>query len=70
MLILHCSWLNYLITHSISHRAKKHKRLARSYFKYGLDWIREKLLKPYAVLGIVLLPFIQAIDKMEVVCPL
>jgi hypothetical protein len=27
------------------------KRLAKSYFKYWLYWIRNKLLKPYAALG-------------------
>jgi hypothetical protein len=47
-------------------KIKKHRRLAKSYFKYGLDWIRDKLLKPSAALGTALRPFMQAIDKIAV----
>lgn len=47
-------------------KVKKHKRLAKSYFKYGLDWIRDKLLKTSEEFGAALQLFIQAIDKLAV----
>jgi hypothetical protein len=47
-------------------KVKKHKRLAKSYFKYGLDWIRDKLLKAPADFGIAPQPFMQAIDRIAV----
>lgn len=45
---------------------KKHKRLAKSYFKYGLDWIRDKLLETVPALSLAMRPFIQVIDKIAV----
>lgn len=45
-------------------KVKKHKRLAKSYFKYGLDCIRDKLLKAPADFGTTLQIFIQAIDRI------
>lgn len=47
-------------------KIKKHGRLAKSYFKYGLDWVRDKLLKASDELGSALQPFVQAIDKITV----
>jgi hypothetical protein len=47
-------------------KVKKHKRLAKSYFKYGLDWIRDKLLKASADFDVALQVFIQAIDRIAV----
>lgn len=44
-------------------KVKKHKRLAKSYFKYGLDWLRDNLLKPTNAYNVALQPFMQAIDK-------
>jgi hypothetical protein len=46
-------------------KIKKHKRLAISYFKYGLDWIRDNLLKSTDALTATFQPFLQAIDNIE-----
>jgi hypothetical protein len=46
-------------------KIKKHKRLAKSYFKYGLDWIRDNLLKSTDALSATFQPFLQAIDNIE-----
>jgi len=46
-------------------KIKKHKRLAKSYFKYGLDWLRDNLLKPAAAVSSALQPFLQAIDNIQ-----
>jgi hypothetical protein len=48
-------------------KIKNHGRLAKSYFKYGLDWIRDHLLKSSAELGTALSPFMQAIDNMTII---
>lgn len=46
-------------------KIKKHKRLAKSYFKYGLDWLRDNLLKTTAAFSSALQPFLQAIDNIQ-----
>jgi hypothetical protein len=47
-------------------KIKKHKRLAKSYFKYGLDWLRDNLLKPTPTLSITF-QFLQPIDNIGLV---
>lgn len=46
-------------------KLKKHKRLAKSYFKYGLDWIRDNLLKTTDAFSVAFQPFLQVIDNIE-----
>jgi len=48
-------------------KIKKHKRLAKSYFKYGLDWLRDNLLKPSTAFSAVLQSFLQAIDNINII---
>lgn len=49
-------------------KIKKHKRLAKSYFKYGLDWVRDNLLKTTDSFSTAFQPFLKVIDNIEVVC--
>jgi len=48
-------------------KIKKHQRLAKSYFKYGLDWLRDNLLKPSTALSTAFQQFLQPIDNIEFV---
>jgi hypothetical protein len=43
-------------------KIKKHKRLAKSYFKYGLDWLRDNLLKPTPTFSTTFQPLLQTLD--------
>jgi hypothetical protein len=49
-------------------KIKKHQRLAKCYFKYGLDWLRDNLLKPTTEFSKIRQPFLQTIDKTVLVC--
>jgi len=46
-------------------KIKKHKRLVKSYLKYGLDWLRDNLLKSATAVSSALQPFLQAIDNIQ-----
>ncbi len=46
-------------------KIKKHQRLAKSYFKYGLDWLRDNLLKTTAAFKVAFQPFLQKIDSIK-----
>jgi hypothetical protein len=49
-------------------KVKKHKRLAKSYFKYGLDWVRDGLMKTIAsAFSAAFQPFFQAIDNIKLI---
>jgi hypothetical protein len=49
-------------------KVKKHKLLAKSYFKYGLDWVRDGLMKTIAsAFSAAFQPFFQAIDNIKLI---
>lgn len=48
-------------------KVKKHQRLANSFFKYGLDWLRDHLLGTTAKLSRVCRSFIQLIENKGLV---
>jgi hypothetical protein len=47
---------------------KKRRRPANSFFKYGLDWLRDNLLKTTADLSAACQSFIQLIDNKALIC--
>lgn len=48
-------------------KVKKHQRLAKSIFKYGLDWLRDNLLKTVSKLCLVCQSFIQLIENKTII---
>ncbi|NOS73697.1 MAG: IS4 family transposase [Methyloglobulus sp.] len=48
-------------------KVKKHQRLANSFFKYGLDWLRDHLLGTMAKLSLVCQTFIHIIENKEII---
>jgi len=49
-------------------KVKKHKHLTNSFFKYGLNWLRDNLLRTTAKLSLVCQSFIQLIENKGLVC--
>lgn len=47
---------------------KKHLRPAKSIFRYGLDWLRDNLLRTAPKLNLVCQLFVQLIENNKVVC--
>jgi hypothetical protein len=49
-------------------KVKKHQRMAKSFFRVGLDLLRDSLLKPIDSLRLVCQSFLQFIDLQETYC--
>jgi hypothetical protein len=51
-------------------KVKKHRRLAKSIFRCGLDWLRDNLLKTVSKLGHVCQTFVQLVECKSICCQL